>query len=94
MQAPQWEYRRLLLKANTVAEEQVQDSAMFLYFGKSSPDPIDWKDDEVTELGRDGWELVAAVPLIGGRVKEAPSNNWGVSYVIGYSLWFKRPLVS
>lgn len=90
----QWEYRRLLLKANTTPTEDVEKSAVFFYFGKADPDNPDWKDDEVAQLGRDGWELVAAAPVTGGRVKEAPSISWGVSYVIGYSLWFKRPVVS
>lgn len=94
MQAPQWEYKRLLLTANTVPDVQVQDSSTILYFGRSSPDPADWKDEEVSLLGREGWELVSAVPILGGRVKEAPSINWGVAYVVGYSLWFKRPLTS
>jgi hypothetical protein len=92
MQVPRWEYRRLLLKANTVPDEQAQDWATFFYFGRATLDSPDWKDDEIAELGREGWEMVAAVPIIGGRVKEAPSINWGAAYVVGYSLWFKRPL--
>lgn len=91
---PMWEYKRLLLKANSDAVESADNRATFYYFGKSTSDVLDWKDDEVAELGRDGWELVAVVPIIGGRVKEAPSINWGVTYTIGYSLWFKRAQVS
>jgi hypothetical protein len=94
MHVPQWEYKRLLLKANTDSTERTEDRATFLFFGKSDPNLLDWKDDEVAELGRDGWELVAALPVLGGRVKEGPSITWGVTYSIGYSLWFKRPQVS
>jgi hypothetical protein len=87
-----WEYRRLLLKAPTDAQEHAEvDATSFFYFGRQEPDTVFWKDDEVAELGREGWELVAVVPIIGGRVRTAPSNNWSISYTIGYTLWFKRP---
>jgi hypothetical protein len=92
MSAPKWEYKRLILRVPTDSVDYPEGGGTFHYFGKAEPDGSFWMDDEIAMLGHDGWEMVAAVPLVGGRVKEYPSNNWGVSYVFGYSLWFKRPI--
>lgn len=89
-----WEYKRLYIKDDTSASDRVVSGATFLFFGKANSEELQWHDDSIADLGREGWELVTAVPLTGGCVKEAASINWGVSYTLGVMLWFKRPLSS
>jgi len=92
MTTQQWEYKRVYLKGDTSSSTNGDPGAFFFYFAKANSDGSQWQDEQLADLGKAGWELVAAVPLTGGRVKEAPSINWGVTYTIGVMLWLKRPL--
>jgi hypothetical protein len=53
MSQPQWEYKRLYLKANTTASDYNEAAATFHYFGKVISDAPEWQDEVVAELGRD-----------------------------------------
>ena len=91
MTLQRWEYKRVIIEVDTspdVEQKFLQGAVAFFIKTKN----IDWKDEEIRNLGNAGWELVSTVPITGGRVKESSSLGWGTSYTISICLLFKRPI--
>ncbi|MCI0558925.1 MAG: hypothetical protein MN733_10550 [Nitrososphaera sp.] len=86
-----WEYKRIVVQSNSETRtDKGFLKSTYYYFGRLEGG--DWKEREIEQLGRDGWELVGVVPLVGGCVRDTVDVSWGVSYTIGACLLFKRPL--
>lgn len=85
-----WEHTRLFITVKAEPVERIINAATFFYYVQN--EAIDWRDDEVTRLGATVGNWSLRCRSWAQRVKEkTPSITWGIGYVIGYSLWFKRP---
>jgi hypothetical protein len=51
--------------------------------------PLEKMEEMQTSFGAEGWELVAAVPLVEGSVSKMFSSNQA-SYTTSVHYWFKR----
>jgi hypothetical protein len=83
-----WEYARLHINWVDIGSSTCKVT-LFQNGGRNEADSNNendaWKmfDSKLSELGRDGWELVSVAPLAGG---------YGTSRTTAWHLWFKRSL--
>ena len=82
-----WEYARLVINWVDVNYSMCK-LTLFLPGGRKafssdkSGDAWNFFDRQISELGREGWEMVNIAPMAGG-MGEAKTTAWHV--------WFKRP---
>ena len=90
MAVKKWEYARLVINWVDVNYSACK-LTLFMPGGRkavsseTSEDAWAFFDKQLSELGREGWELVNFAPMAGG-LGEARTTAW--------HLWFKRPVDS